>query len=138
MKLEQQCLTCPFKTANAKSWANHKRGCNKGVPGYVAFYARHKDEVLSKNRAYRRGVKERIFAALGDACSLCGFSNLFALQIDHINGGGYKHRKSIGITNYYNDILKRIQNGSTEFRILCANCNQIQAVLLGHKKSIWN
>ena len=134
----RQCEACPFKTDNAKSWANHRRGCNGGIPTYVAFYAKHKGEILSKNRAYRRGVKEKIFTALGHRCQLCGFDNKFALQIDHVNGGGYAHRRRVGLHAYYQDILRQIQEGSKDFRLLCANCNQIQGVLLGHKKSIWN
>ncbi len=138
MKLEKTCDDCTFKTSNPKSWSNHRRGCNKGIPTHVAFYSRHKGEILSKSKAYRRGVKIRIFEALGETCVICGFSNKFALQIDHVNGGGYRHRKSVGTTRYYGDILRRIQAGSKNFQILCANCNQIQAILLKHKPSIWN
>lgn len=107
--------------------------------GYAQrHYQTNKPEILSKNRKYRRGVKERIFNILGNICVLCGFDNKLALQIDHVNGGGYAHRQRIGITGYYGDILKQVESGSKGFRLLCANCNQIQAVLLGHRKSIWS
>jgi hypothetical protein len=50
------------------------------------------------------------------------------LQIDHIDGNGRKHRKSIGIKNggitFYNWLIK---NGFPEgFQVLCANCNWIK------------
>lgn len=60
---------------------------------------------------------------LGGRCVVCDFSDIRALQIDHVNGGGCKHRQE----ESYNSILKRIINGDTDdFQILCANHNWIK------------
>ena len=56
-------------------------------------------------------------------CAHCGFDDIRALSIDHIDGGGAPHRKKTG-----NDIygwLKR--NGFPEgYQVLCMNCQLIK------------
>ena len=56
-------------------------------------------------------------------CAHCGFDDIRALSIDHINGGGAPHRKITG-----NDVygwLKR--NGFPEgYQVLCMNCQLIK------------
>lgn len=70
--------------------------------------------------------KSRIEAikAYGDKCVCCGFSDVRALQFDHVEGGGTKHRKivSIRMLMFW---LKR-NNYPKEFQLLCANCNSIK------------
>lgn len=54
-------------------------------------------------------------------CACCGEDALEFLSIDHIHGGGSKHRKSLTSTIY--NWLKK--NGFPEgYRVLCHNCNQ--------------
>lgn len=56
-------------------------------------------------------------------CSRCGFSDIRALQIDHINGGGNKHVKELnGMLVFW---LQK-NNFPEGFQILCANCNWIK------------
>lgn len=62
---------------------------------------------------------------LGEICASCGFSDLRALQIDHINGGGTSEIKRLGNgVKYYRHIMSNISN----YQILCANCNQIKRI----------
>lgn len=68
--------------------------------------------------------KIKIFELLGDKCKICGFSDKRALQIDHINGGGHKHRKGKNQIKLMKYVLKRPE----EFQILCANCNVIKRI----------
>ena len=56
-------------------------------------------------------------------CSRCGYSDIRALQIDHINGGGSVHRNSFTSNKVY---MKYIRENPHEFQILCANCNWIK------------
>lgn len=60
-------------------------------------------------------------------CSCCGESHLEFLCIDHINGGGGKHRKLKGNSGLsIGFILKR--DGYPEgYRVLCHNCNMSNA-----------
>jgi hypothetical protein len=59
-------------------------------------------------------------------CARCGFSDMRALSIDHINGGGRKHTEEIKKqgTIFYRWLIK---NGFPEgFQVLCMNCNYIK------------
>lgn len=66
------------------------------------------------------------------SCSQCGFNDLRALHIDHINNNGSTHRKKFGGRGgsvIYAD-LKR-QNFPTGYQVLCANCNNIKQWIEG-------
>lgn len=116
----------------------------------IASYEARRDKALLYSREHyqanketrkkqatflRQAVVKQIHAHLGSKCALCGFSNPVALQIDHLDGGGYRHRKvASGGMQYYKEILAGIKN----YQILCANCNFIEGVRKGYRKSIWN
>mgnify|MGYP001615616281 CR=1 FL=1 len=60
-------------------------------------------------------------------CIRCGFSDRRALQIDHVNGGGLKEFRKLGVFR----ILKQIiampkEEAISRYQILCANCNWIK------------
>lgn len=59
------------------------------------------------------------------SCNHCGFSDLRALSIDHINGGGTRHCKEVGAgkTFYY---WLRKQGFPEGYQTLCANCQRIK------------
>lgn len=88
-----------------------------------------------KNTAYYRNkIKEKIYKLLGNKCANPynldhgDFVGAYAsLQIDHVNGGGNKERKN-NYSNYYRIILKKIQEGSKEYQLLCTNCNWIKMI----------
>ena len=72
---------------------------------------------------YDRKIK--VLTHYGDGklvCKLCGFDDIRALSIDHINGGGAKHIKSL--RGHFYDWL--IENDFPEgYRTLCMNCQWI-------------
>src|SRR6266850_6520947 len=58
----------------------------------------------------------------GGACACCGETAFEFLCIDHVNGGGSQHRKSIGFGyNFYKWLIDQGFPGG--FRVLCHNCN---------------
>lgn len=74
---------------------------------------------------YMRLSKRAIFEHYGGnppKCACCGETTLEFLTIDHVNGGGNKHRKEIGGGgNFYRWLVK---NDFPEgFQVLCMNCN---------------
>lgn len=80
-----------------------------------------------KERAYRSDYRQKlkliVFAAYsrnGEVkCALCDECRIGALTMDHINGGGSTHRKSISKIYFW---LRK--NGyPPEYQILCSNCN---------------
>ncbi|MBA7533121.1 hypothetical protein ES705_25356 [subsurface metagenome] len=79
-----------------------------------------------KRRKSVKSREEAIFL-LGGKCVQCGFSDIRALCIDHINGSGRQARRSIGNSRYYETILNQIKDGSYDYQCLCVNCNVIKA-----------
>lgn len=73
---------------------------------------------------YRRRIKAAVFDHYGwkCACPLCPIDIPGFLTIDHMNGGGTKHRKDIGNgTLFYRWLIRN--NFPPEYQTLCYNCN---------------
>jgi hypothetical protein len=94
---------------------------------YLAFKADQK-KVLAHNKNtlnnYYR-TRHAIFDVLGHACTKCGYSDIRALQIDHIHGGGNKQRALDNSLGYFRAILDDPQI-KEKYQTLCANCNWIK------------
>lgn len=81
------------------------------------------------NRLYRREternrnreIKKEIMAHYGGKCECCGEDRIEFLSIDHVNGGGNKHRKELGNVSFYGWLRKQSFPGG--YRVLCMNCN---------------
>lgn len=79
------------------------------------------------NKEYLSKAKKDIFDLLGYKCSLCGFSDIRALQIDHINGGGSKELgNNPSRVKYYRFVVQSILNRENKYQLICANCNWIK------------
>lgn len=85
----------------------------------------NREQVLSQNLDYKRRLRlEAIFHYSSglNICSCCGESEIEFLTIDHSNGGGNAHRRSIGRGVPIGLWLKK--NGyPSGFSVLCYNCN---------------
>ena len=88
----------------------------------------NREKVRESQRLEKQRKKIKIHTLLGSVCVRCGFSDIRALQIDHINGGGYIERKSYPTNpkKYYSDILLSIKKEEGKYQLLCANCNWIK------------
>ncbi len=103
---------------------------NKSHPEQIRGYKLGQQRDLEKRREYReksnRKLREDILTHYGDgklACVICGENKLPCLTIDHINGGGNKHRKTLGLRagmQFYRWLRK--QGYPLGFRTLCRNC----------------
>jgi len=84
---------------------------------------RHKAYMLRYSRKEYPRLRDAVVAKLGGKCQKCGYdSDRRALQIDHIDGNGRRERKTIGWRKFYGKIL----DDSTNYQLLCANCNYIK------------
>jgi len=88
---------------------------------------------LESKKRNDRKLKIEVLTHYGDGkleCIKCGFDDVRALCIDHINGNGNQHRKSFangsGGTPTYR--LLRRQGYPKGFQTLCYNCNQIKKI----------
>jgi hypothetical protein len=74
-------------------------------------------------REYKANLRYRALMKLGGKCINCGYSDIRALCVDHIHGGGNKERKKIGAVGVW---LKVLKGETDEYQCLCYNCNQIK------------
>jgi hypothetical protein len=87
----------------------------------------HSEKYLSRKRELTHILRLKILHLLGDKCVKCGFLDWRTLQIDHIKGHGINEFKIFGRGDKYNrHILEKIQSGSKDYQLLCANCNWIK------------
>lgn len=90
---------------------------------WAGYYDRKKNNI--KFRKYSKKRRLELVALLGGKCVKCGFDDWRALQVDHVNGGGNRAVKKL-VGNKNIAIIKDIVGGSTEYQLLCANCNWIK------------
>jgi hypothetical protein len=92
----------------------------------LKFYREHKEHCKEVQRNLDRARRKKVlvyYSGIVPKCACCGIEQYEFLSLDHINGGGYKHRKEIGNfgRNFYKWIIKN--NFPSGFRVLCHNCN---------------
>jgi len=88
------------------------------------YRAKNREQLNAKNRMWQEKQRKIVLEHYGGEkshCSCCGEEHLEFLTIDHINGGGNKHREEIGQGGLYRWLIKN--NFPDGFRILCLNCN---------------
>ena len=75
-----------------------------------------------KGRERLKNKRLKVIDKLGSNCNKCGMSDIRVLQIDHVNGGGYKER-NMGLWAYLNKVL---DDTTGIYQLLCANCNWVK------------
>lgn len=123
------CKECGIGLIKNNNWYpsyedHHNYICKKCSSKYAQGCAQ-KPEVKIRRAEDRLEVKRTLFDILGNKCECCGFADFSALSIDHIDGNGAAHRKSLnmgGGSNFYVHVLKNIET-IDQYRILCHNCN---------------
>jgi len=91
----------------------------------VAWYDKNRDKHNTRNKIRIMAHKEALFDVLGRTCVRCGYSDIRALQFDHIDGDGRKDRKYHG-SGMYQYYATRPQLALNVLQVLCANCNWIK------------
>ena len=88
------------------------------------YYESHKAEAAQYSKRRNEALKKEALGGYGGVCACCSESRLEFLSLDHINGGGSKHRRALkasGTGNFYLWIKR--ENFPLGFRVLCHNCN---------------
>ena len=125
------------KNEYAKAYYRTHR--EKGLKYAHKYYDENRETILEKQRkawhdnpevgraqgaAWRAKLRQDVLTAYGNACGCCGETHAEFLAMDHVNGNGNRHRKSIkreGGTKFY--LWLRQNNYPIGYRILCHNCN---------------
>jgi hypothetical protein len=85
------------------------------------------DELRARRREAKRcwrhaRRRKAILDHYGSACACCGATE--NLTVDHINGGGNKHRAQLGEGSYGLYRWLVVNGFPADFQILCSPCNQ--------------
>lgn len=94
---------------------------------YYAEHPKEREAQKQRHRRYNERQKQTVVEHYSQGtmlCCSCGFSDIRALTIDHIDGGGLSHLGQIGKGNLYPWLIK---NDFPEgYQVLCMNCNWIK------------
>lgn len=115
-------------------WREHRESKIANQKRYMARYqVEYQEEYRKKMRDYQKDYgKRRKILVLSQysngepTCAICGEKRITCLTIDHINGGGRAHRKSIAKrtgTPFYSWL--RDNNYPEGYRVLCMNCQWV-------------
>lgn len=91
-----------------------------------AARARNPERYRARVREYGHRIRHEMLAAYGNKCACCGETTTEFLSIDHIHGGGNKHRKAVSCGVGGNEFYRWLKkNGfpKDDFQLLCYNCN---------------
>ena len=131
------------KAAYDKEWrAKNKEHVKEYGKEYIKkYYQENREKVLSQqkehyvenperrkrrntpkyDKEHSRHRRKEVLNFLGGKCEKCGIDDWRVLQIDHINGGGGKERKSgYNFAKIRKDVF---EYGRNKYQVLCANCH---------------
>jgi len=111
------CFNCNFsagKNNNIKNECIHKY--RRDIENTI--------RIKTKTKVLNHYTKNNI------ECSKCGEKEIDFMTMEHINGGGNKHRIKLNGINLYDWLIKN--NYPDGFDVLCVNCNQNNKYILGN------
>lgn len=131
--LQKQCTNClELKPANS-FWSDRSKptglcsqckGCYKRSKSIKRFTIKSVAIAGRKRRISDRLSAITHYSNGSNACACCGERTLEFLVIDHVNGGGNRHRAEIGKGGSAIGLWLRRNNYPEGFQVLCHNCNQ--------------
>lgn len=103
-------------------WRHNNR--DKMNASQLKYYEANKELVDLRMARERFEVKRQTIEAYGGKCKCCGEELLEFLTMDHIRGGGNKHRREVKKTgmSFYR-FLRKEGYPKKDYRVLCFNCN---------------
>ena len=128
----QRLLTNKLNNPEKYSEIVHKsREKRKSNGKELEWRLKNRESIRLRNQNNGKKIKLEIVSHYSNGsmkCAKCGFEDIRALQIDHINGGGTAHFKAIfndrGGSNFYRWL--KINSFPSGYQVLCANCNWIK------------
>ena len=108
------------------SYYNRRRNIvgEDGRTGHQRRYRNNKEERLATTRKCVQEKKDKLYNLLGGyTCRCCGETEPMFLTIDHVNGGGANHRKSLSSNSIYFGNLLKDPEVASKYQVLCSNCN---------------
>lgn len=141
IKGRKRCPKCNKCKPILEFWINKASSdglssyCKKCQNSYRSYKRRNRIGYWEKERKQKRIIpKLKVVTHYSNStmkCAKCGFSDMRALSVDHIEGNGNKHRKEVKGCRLYQWLIKnKYPKG---FQILCMNCQFIKR----HENQEW-
>ncbi len=117
-----------YRSDNKHRISKQQKKYRETHPDYHKKYiAEHRQQKNQYDKEFRARLKIRVIRHYSHGemkCKHCGYSDIRALSIDHIGGGGCAHRKQIGKRAIYQWLKdSKYPDG---FQVLCMNCQFIK------------
>jgi len=91
---------------------------------------KNKEAMKAQHTAYQRRITLEVYSHYGKegkpVCVTCGEARIGCLSIDHINGGGSKHRQLIGKGGHNFHRWLKMEGYPEGYQTLCMNCQFIK------------
>lgn len=90
---------------------------------------KNRELIKERDRNYRIMLKQEVLSHYSGGiptCAMCGITNIDLLTIDHIDGGGTKHRKETGGGGQATYRWLKRNNYPNGYRVLCFGCNVVK------------
>ena len=125
----KKCCTCKEIKLTKQFYLS--KSCKDGFQSNCKTYSHirshewvkaHPKRARQLDRHRNIHLRKLVLTTYGGCCACCGESHEEFLVIDHINGGGTKHRQEVGSGSKFYQWLKK-QGFPSGFRVLCHNCN---------------
>lgn len=100
-----------------------KKYCQEHKEDLKKYRQDNKKNIYKRMKKYNQNIRNIVLENYGNKCSCCNETIKEFLAIDHIKGGGNKHRKEACPTgnSFYKWIIDN--NFPKDLQILCHNCN---------------
>ena len=119
------CVLCNKKKRKQYRKEHHIKNRERDYKNSRAWIKNNKErynEVCKLwSREYRKNIKKIVVDYYGGVCACCGEKDIRFLCVDHIHGGGNRHKKLLRRSDM--PIYLRQENYPEGFQILCYNCN---------------
>jgi hypothetical protein len=114
------CKTCRCAEERERRQADPERARR--------YHRENRERRNAQHREWLRRIRLETLAAYGGTCACCDEAEPGFLTIDHIDGGGTKHRKELAIPGGSSFYKWLRQHGYPEgYQVLCYNCNCAKA-----------
>lgn len=120
------CVSCSIEK-DISDFEKNRKKCNKcrskdRMGWHLKNIVRSKELRSQSARRRNLAIKIKVLTHYSNGslkCRCCSVSELYFLALDHVNGGGTKHRKAV--SNIYRKLCK--QGFPPGYHVLCFNCN---------------
>ena len=133
-RLEHYLMRTEQEKKSRREYGHRWRAANPEKVAAILHrhYVKNKAVLLERSGVYKLKLKTEALTHYGNgvlACVTCGERRAACLTIDHIEGNGEKHRKSISVQSgipFYRWLIR--SDFPDGFQTLCMNCNWVKRV----------